>query len=461
VRKRLFFGTMIDMSAGKQGSVVTRMAPSPTGNMHVGGVRTALYNYLFARQNGGTFILRSDDTDKERSKKEYEDQILEIFNWFGLDYDQFYRQSDRTDIYVAAIQKLINGGYAYTAEGSEDNPDNPVIRFRNPNTTITWHDVVLGDITVDTTDLGDFIIARDITSPLYHLTSVVDDGEMNITHIIRGQEHMANTPRQILILEALGYERPQYVHIPLILSPRGGKLSKRDPEVLPILTYRERGYLPDALLNFLALIGWNPGGTDEIFTKEDLLKLFSLQKIQKSGSIYNAEKLLWINKQHINALSEEVKEKTVLEFLPQSIKDLPQFSTERLHRALTTLIERITHFGELRTLADEGELSYLFDTPSYEVQQLIWKNDTAENASKHLQHVLEIITTTNNDLDAEAWKKAIFPYADTAGRGNVLWPLRFALSGKEKSPDPFTLLAILGNDESAQRITTAITRLAS
>lgn len=457
--KQLFFDTIGDMSAANGQKIVTRMAPSPTGNFHIGGVRTALFNYLFARQNGGTFILRSEDTDKERSKKEYEDQVLEIFKWLGLDYDHFFRQSDRTDIYVAAVEKLISNGHAYRGEGSKDNPDEPVIRFKNPNTTITFTDLLLGEVSVDTTDLGDFVIARDIKSPLYHLSVVVDDGEMGVTHVIRGQEHLANTPRQILLLEALGYQRPNYMHIPLILSPRGGKLSKRDPEVVPVLEYRDQGFLSDALLNFLSLLGWNPGTDEEIFTKNDLLKIFSLEKVHKSPGVFNAEKLLWINKQHIKTLSDDVIEKTILEFLPDTIKNLPQFSEDRFRRTIPTLVERITHFGELKKFAAEGELDYFFDTPQYDAQQLIWKNDTAENTIQHLEHVSKIISQLPETNNAEAWKEKIFPYADEKGRGNVLWPLRFALSGKDKSPDPFTLLGILGNDEAQTRITTAIEKL--
>lgn len=437
------------------------MAPSPTGNFHIGGVRTALFNYLYARQNGGTFIVRSEDTDKVRSKREYEDQVLEIFAWLGLEYDVFVRQSDRTDLYVTAVQKMIASGHAYEAEPSKDDPSKPVIRFKNPNTTITFTDLLLGEISVDTTDLGDFVIARDITSPIYHLTVVVDDGEMGVTHVLRGQEHLANTPRQILIMEALGYTRPQYMHLPLILSPRGGKLSKRDPEVIPVLEYRNLGFLPDALLNFLALIGWNPGTEEEIFTKEDLIKHFSLDKIQKSSGVFNVEKLHWVNKKHIQALPYATQQAMVRTMLPTAITTLPQYTEERLATVIPLLIERISYFGELTPLAAAGEFDYFFAAPTYDAPSLIWKNDTPENARLHLEHVQSLITQHGDFADAESAKAVIFPYADSVGRGNVLWPLRFALSGREKSTDPFSLLAILGTDESLHRITTAISKLAN
>ena len=265
--------------------IVTRFAPSPTGYFHLGGVRSALYNYLFAKQNKGVYILRSEDTDKERSKKEYEDGFLELFNWLGLKPDQFFRQSERTEIYKKYLEKMIKDGFAYVSkeEIKEEGQRSEVIRFKNPNKKITFRDIVLGDITFDTTDLKDFIIARSLTEPLYHLTVVVDDFEMAVTHIIRGQEHIANTPRQILIQEAIGAQRPFYAHIPLILGKDRAKLSKRDPEVIPALEYKNLGYLPEAIINFMALIGWNPGGEQEVFTLDELVEKFDMQKIQKSG----------------------------------------------------------------------------------------------------------------------------------------------------------------------------------
>jgi glutamyl-tRNA synthetase/nondiscriminating glutamyl-tRNA synthetase len=201
--------------------VTTRMAPSPTGKFHIGSARTALFSYLYARHFGGKFILRIEDTDKERSKKEYEDNIIESFKWLGLHYDEFYRQSERTKIYKEQLQKLLDSGAAYVSKETPTEPGGreEVIRFKNPNKKITFTDVILGDIEIDSTDLGDFVIAKDMENPLYHLTVVIDDGLMGVTHVIRAQEHIANTPRQILILEALGFQRPVYAHIPIVLAP--------------------------------------------------------------------------------------------------------------------------------------------------------------------------------------------------------------------------------------------------
>ena len=260
--------------------IVTRMAPSPTGRFHVGGIRTAFYNYAFARQKGGTFILRIEDTDKERNDEAYEQEVYEVFSWLGMDYDEVYRQSEHLPRHQEVLRELIEKGLAYEAEDANDGTGK-VIRFKNPNKSITFTDQILGEVTVDTTDLGDFVIARNIDSPLYHLAVVIDDHDEDVTNVIRAQEHLANTPRQILLIEALGFDLPTYAHVPFILGPDGKKkLSKRDANVAA-LDYRDDGYLPEALLNFLAFIGWNPGTDQEVFSKDELIKTFSLDQVQK------------------------------------------------------------------------------------------------------------------------------------------------------------------------------------
>ncbi len=434
-------------------TIKTRMAPSPTGNYHVGSARTAIYNYLFARHHGGEFILRSEDTDKARSKPEHEQYMLDSHAWLGLDHDAFYRQSERTDIYVEHIQKLIAGGYAYEAEGSKDNPDKPVIRFKNPNTTITFTDVVLGEITTDTAELGDFVIARDIETPLYHLTVVVDDGLMDITHIFRGQEHVANTPRQILILEALGFERPVYVHLPVILSPRGGKLSKSDPEVQPFLEYKNLGVEPDALLNFLTFIGWNPGTEQEVFSKEELIAAFDETKIQKKGSVFNYDKLRWYNKEHL-------KLKTPEEFRSASASFWPESISLELQETLTPVIrERVEIYSDITTMADTGEFAFYDPAALMEIDPsvLVWKKGTPEDTKRHLKHIHTVLSDVTEDVfTSEGVKDALWSYAESEGKGDVLWPLRYSLTGKERSPDPFTVAAILGKNITLQRIADAL-----
>lgn len=270
------------------------MAPSPTGPFHIGGVRTALYNFIYAKQHGGKFILRIEDTDKERSKPEYETDIIESLKWLGLNYDELYKQSDRGEIYKKYLEKLIKDDLAYEAEDK-------VIRFRNPGKDVTFNDLIRGDITFNTKELEDFVIAKSVDLPLYHLAVVIDDHESGITHIIRGEDHISNTPRQILIQEAIGASRPLYAHLPLILASDRSKLSKRKHgESVSLDYYKKQGLLPEAILNYLALLGWNPGTDQEIFTLDELVKEFKLEKVHKGGAMFDEKKLAWVNRKHFN-----------------------------------------------------------------------------------------------------------------------------------------------------------------
>lgn len=444
----------------KPRGVVTRFEPSPTGKFHVGGIRSALYNYLYARKHGGKFILRCADTDPVRSKKEYEDYFLEMFSWLGLTYDEYFRQSERTAIYRGYLERLISEGKVYISKEIPKEPGqrSEVVRFRNPNKLITFHDEVLGDISFDTTELGDFVVARELESPLYHFTVVVDDFEMGVTHVIRGQEHVPNTPRHILIQEAIGAPRPIYAHGSVILNEARAKLSKRDPLVRPALEYRDDGYLPEALLNFMALLGWNPGTEQEVFTLKELVDVFDLDRMQKPGAIFNPEKLEWLNKEHIKRLSERTLLSHIENFLPSDVKGLPGYSHEKLSCAAPILAEHITHFGEITLMAKSGELNYYFTAPVYPKEELFWKEE------RDLAKLRERLTKTQMLLDAvdmdkftkENVKNALWGYAEGEGRGQVLWPLRFALSGQKKSPDPFQLAEIFGKEETLQRVARAI-----
>lgn len=272
------------------GKVVTRFAPSPTGLLHIGNYRTALFSYLYARHNNGKFILRIEDTDKERSKKEYEDNIIESLKWLGLDYDEFYRQSDNVGKHTVYLLELIKNNKAYY--------DGDLIRLRNPGKKVSFHDIIRGEITFDTTELGDFIIAKTNTHPLFHFAVVVDDHMENVTHVIRGEDHISNTPRQILIYEALGWIAPEYAHLPLVLAEDKSKMSKRKG-ARALLEYRDLEYSPEAMLNAIAFIGWNPGTEKEVYTKEELIKDFSLERVKLGGAKLGAQKLDWFNKQHL------------------------------------------------------------------------------------------------------------------------------------------------------------------
>ena len=274
--------------------IITRFPPSPTGNFHVGSARTALFNFLFARKNNGKFILRIEDTDKTRSKKEFEDNIFESLEWLGLKYDEFYRQSDRGKIHRTYIEKMLDDGSIYEAEDK-------IIRFKNPNKKVKFNDLVRGEIEFDTTELKDFIIAKSVDEPLYHLAVVIDDFESNITHVIRGEDHISNTPRQILIQETISAPRPIYAHLPLILAPDRSKLSKRKHgESVSLNYYRDKGYSPEAMINYLALLGWNPGTEQEIFTLPELINVFDFSRVHKGGAIFDEKKLAWVNRKHFN-----------------------------------------------------------------------------------------------------------------------------------------------------------------
>ncbi len=454
------FASIVSMTA--ENKVITRFAPSPTGFFHMGTLRTGLFCYLYAKKQNGDFLLRIEDTDKIRSKKEYEDDILGTLEWLGIKYDKFFRQSEHLDNHKIFLNQLINDGKAYVSkEESKDEPGvmREVIRFRNEGEIITFHDLVLGDITVDTTDLGDFVIAKDFDTPLYNFAVVVDDCEANITHVIRGQDHVPNTPRQILLYKALGKPIPQFAHIPLILAPDKQKLSKRKHgEGVSVRHYRELGYLPDALLNFMALIGWNPGTEQEIFSLKELIEVFDIERVQKSPGVFNVDKLNWLNKEYIKLLSLEEQERWIKEFLPESIHTLPHFTDERLHALVPVIAERIEKFADVKTMAENGELAIFFETPKPNKELLQFKGSTPEDTKMHLEKAAELLETiAEGDWNIEKIKETLMAYADTLPkRGPFLHPLRSALSGLEKSPDPFTISGVIGKAETLLRIQNAL-----
>lgn len=442
--------------------VITRFAPSPTGVLHIGSVRTALYSWLYARQNEGKFILRIEDTDKERSKREYEANIIDGLNWLGLVHDEFYRQSDRGEVYKKHLEALIANGTAYI---SKEEPKEPgeraeVIRFKNPNRVVTFHDEARGDISFDTTELGDFVIAKDFDSPLYHFAVVVDDFVMEVTHVIRGDDAISNTPRQILIQEALGAPRPVYAHLPMILAPDKTKLSKRHG-ALAVTEYRKEGYLPEAILNFVAFMGWNPGNDQEIVSLKEMIELFKLEKIQKGGAVFNIDKLSWLNKQYIKLLPTEKAGEIILTYFPEMLRIKAEDNPSVFSKMVPIIIDHISNFGEIGTLAESREYEYYFEDPSYTQESLLWKDEREPAvAAEKLQKVISLIEKTDAAFfTPETIKAAIWEYATEVGRGSVLWPMRYALSGKDKSPDPFVLASVLGKEATMRRISSAIKTL--
>lgn len=421
----------------------------------MGGVRTALFNYLFARQQHGTFVLRIEDTDKERSREEWTEGLINDLSWLGLSHDVFAKQSERTNTYVEYLKKLIDGGHAYISKETpkEEGQRDEVIRFKNPNKEVVINDLIRGEVRVDTTDLGDFVIARSMTEPVYHLAVVIDDFLMGVTHVIRAEEHLSNTPRQILIQEAIGAPRPTYAHLPLVLAEDKSKLSKRKHgETVSLSYYRERGYLPEAIVNFVALIGWNPGTDQEVFTLDELVTSFDLSKVQKGGAVFNVEKLNWINREHVKRMTPEARWNALHQYTPEA------YNRDMLKKISHLVLERVNAFGEIPSVL-ESEFSFFFVKPSYEPELLVWKKSNLLEAKRHITYIADVLEKAPEDawVSEESLKALLWDYAEKEGRGDVLWPVRVALSGQERSPDPFAIATILGKQETIARLHSAIT----
>ncbi|MEK7135905.1 MAG: glutamate--tRNA ligase family protein [Patescibacteria group bacterium] len=438
-------------------SVVTRFAPSPTGLLHAGNYRTAVFAYLFAKHSGGKFIVRIEDTDAARSKPEYETNILEALAWLDLPADRQYRQSAHRTRHRELLEKLVADDTAYISKEIPKNPGDreEVIRFRNPGGAVTFTDSIRGEITTGVDDLGDFIIARSFDEPVFHFAVVVDDADEQVTHVIRGGDHISNTARQMLIQRALGLPTPLYAHLPLILDSNHKKLGKRTG-AKALTEYRREGILPEAMLNYLAFLGWNPGDEREYLSRGELVEAFDLSRVQKGSAVFDEIKLLSVNQHWMRALSDE-RFHACLDFVSPS-------SDEGLTKSLIPLLkERAKTFKEAREMLS-GELSCFFAKPKLDRNRLLAKElpERSGVAITVLKGLLGLINALPEGASAEVVKNTLMPLADAeeqkgkGGRGAVLWPLRYALSGQERSPDPFTLVSILGIEEAISRIRNAI-----
>ncbi|MFH1392322.1 MAG: glutamate--tRNA ligase family protein [bacterium] len=389
--------------------IKTRIAPSPTGPLHLGTARTALFNYLYARQSGGAFVLRIEDTDKNRSKTKYEKDIKNGLKWLGLDWDEEYKQSERTKIYKKYLEQLLEQGSAYKKENA--------IYFKTASKNLSFikfNDLIRGEISFDLNLIEDFVIAKNLQEPLYNLACVVDDHEMSITHIIRGEDHISNTPRQILIYQALNLQIPQFAHLPLILGSDRSKLSKRHGATS--LTDYQKDYLPEALINYMALLGWNQGTKKEIFSKKELIKEFSLNRVQKAGAVFDINRLDWMNSKYIKQSSPERLSK--LTGLPNNIISLEQ-----------TRIKRLSEFREFT--------KFIYKLPDYKSELLLYKNMTKKQAGDCLEKAIR-----GERLEHEE-----------------LWPPRVALSGQKGSPGFYEIAKVLGTKETLKRLKNAQKKL--
>jgi glutamyl-tRNA synthetase len=469
-----------------------RIAPSPTGNLHIGTARAALFNYLFARRYGGAFILRIEDTDRERSDKRYEQNIFEGLRWLGIDPDEGpeqggpsgpYRQTERTDIYEAYLKHLLADGKAFycfhsqaelegegrrlllekkapvhaceyrdlspadARERAKSAPD-AIIRFKTPpGRQIAFTDLIRGELSFASGLIGDFSIAKSLREPLYHFAVVVDDHEMKISHVIRGEDHIANTPKHILLGEALGFPVPHYAHLPLILGPDRSKLSKRHGAT-SVANYKNDGYLPEAMVNFMALLGWSPGEDREIMSREDMVREFSLERVQKSGAVFDFQKLDWMNGEYIRALSPEKLYERARDFLPDASLQYPASYTASVVALEQPRLKKLSELAE--------RVGYFFAPPVYERELLRWKQMTDRMIQESLERAERILSSIPSGVPKAEMERVFLDAIGAGGdKGTLLWPLRVALSGRKASPGPFEIMAILGTDESAARIRAA------
>lgn len=499
--------------------VRVRFAPSPTGPLHIGGVRTCLYNYLFAKKHGGKLLLRIEDTDQTRFVSGAEEYIIEAFNWLGITFDEGvhvdgphtpYKQSERMDIYKKYADLLIETGWAYYAFDTPEELENKrkeaenekrtfqydvttrntlcnsltlspeeisdrlkghyVVRFKYPeHTEVIVHDLIRGEVKINAQLLDDKVLFKSDGLPTYHLANVVDDHLMEITHVIRGEEWLPSAPLHVMLYQAFGWDAPQFAHLPLLLKPDGnGKLSKRDGDRLgfPVFPlqwtdpksgeissgYRESGYLPEAVLNMLALLGWNPGNDQEMMTMDELVELFSLEKVSKSGAKFDLDKARWFNHQYI-----QLKSNTELaeEFYTQLSQKGIQVPIQKVEIVVSLVKERVYFMQDFW-----NQTSFFFEQPEHYNPDVIkkrWKEDTPI----HLNAIANIIQKTKPFDKTKAHDEVMaFIQNNRINMGQIMNCLRLSLVGDSKGPDLFEIIDFLGTEEVVQRISKAIQKIA-
>ena len=478
-----------------------RFAPSPTGYLHIGGLRTALYCYLFARSQGGKLVLRIEDTDRARFVADAEDDIVQNLAWCGLDVDESpvfggpyapYRQSERQNLYRKYAESLVDSGHAYFAFDSPDSiaelrksnkaydastrlqMDNSlthpgevvsrrlelgeeyVIRLRVPeDVTIQFNDLIKGAVTVDSASIDDQVLVKSDGMPTYHLANVVDDHHMSITHVIRGDEWIPSTPKHILLYQAFGWQPPAMAHLPLILSPTGGKLSKRSAQrqgiPINVRDYQSKGFEPQAVINFLALLGWNPGTEDEVFTLEELVSTFSLERVGSSAAKFDLDKLNWFNAQHLRRLDMEELLGRVRPFLEEhgiAVQDA------HLRKVCLLVHDRLQHAKDLVT-----NFSYcLVDPVTFDPMGVKkrWKSDAASLVSDYSTRLDALTSFSEDALEFELRDLAA---SRKVGAGRIIHPVRLAVSGTTAGPGLFALLSVLGQRTCVRRLRNAVTKL--
>lgn len=474
-------------------TIKTRFAPSPTGYLHIGGLRTALYNYLFAKNNKGKFILRIEDTDRSRYIKDADKQLVSTIKSFGLNFDKgpIY-QSKRLKIYKKFADQLIKEKKAYYCFCSKErldtlretqeknkqvpkydrhclslsdeeiqkklkNKESYVIRMKLPDDeNIIFNDLVYGEVKINSNDLDDQVLIKSDGFPTYHLAVVVDDHDMNITHVIRGEEWLPSTPKHIILYKMFNWEIPNFAHLPLLLNPDRSKLSKRQGDVAAE-DFIKKGYLPQALINYVAFLGWNPKTEKEIYSLKELINDFEIPKINKAGAVFDINKLNWINAYYIrNIVENKTKNKKDYKYIIDFAKNIIP-KTNRVEDILKVFSSRLNNIQELEELS-----SFIFKLPDYDKNLLIFKKSDKNLTIRGLEMGLQILTQVeenkwdeenlNNNLNNALKQANLAP-------GDLFWPIRTALSGLEKSPSPAEILWLLDKAESLKRINIAIEKL--
>lgn len=425
-----------------------RFAPSPTGELHVGGARTALYNWLLARGSGGAFVLRIEDTDRERSTPENRERILEALRWLELDWDEGpFSQAERADRHNEAIEQLLRDGHAYEDEGA--------VRFRVPPGETVVEDLIRGPIRFPHDAIKDFVIRRSDGSPLYNLAVAVDDLDMEISHVVRGDDHLSNTPRQLMVIRALGYAPPAYAHLPLLHGPDGKKLSKRHGAT-SVEELRARGYLPEAVRNYLALLGWGLDDRTTFIDTETLIEHFSLARVSRSPAVFDEQKLRWMNGHYLRKLPlDELVERLVDYLDHEAIVARDKVEREKLRRAAEAAQEK------LQTLADFWPLAgFVLERREPAPELVAWLAESG--ARERLERARERLAALD-DFSVEAVQSALRALVDELGvkGAAVFQPLRVAVTGSKVSPGIFESLAALGRDETLARIDAVLARLAA
>ncbi len=481
--------------------VRTRFAPSPTGFLHIGSLHTALFAWLFARHSGGKFILRIEDTDQERKVEGSIEAILDGLKWLGIDWDEGpekggdfgpYFQSERLNLYNAAAKRLVDEGHAYNCYCSQErleamrqlqtqrklppgydrhcrnldprersekeaSGEVPVVRFKMPlSGQTTVHDLIWGDVTFENRLLDDFVLLKSDGFPTYHLANIVDDHEMKMTHVIRAEEWMSSTPRHVMLYEAMGYDQPKFAHLPLLIGSDRSKLSKRHGSV-SVSEYRDEGYLPEAMMNFLAILGWSLDDKTELFSREDLIGNFSLERVGKTPAIFNKEKLSWLNGIYIRKMAAAEFAQRALPFLE---RDLPKqvarpISSDYAARVMPLVQERVKVFKEVAPLC----YYFFIEDLNYDPKLLVGKDITPESTANGLRVAKQRLDKAV--FQSAALETLLRPLATELGlkTGQLFGALRTAVSGETATPPLFQMMEVIGKERCLRRIDQALSKL--